>query len=47
MLHENGVHAIPMKQDMFDTFLEENPYVFANFVRATAARRPATRRRAS
>lgn len=32
-LHENGVHAIPLSQDNFDTFLEENPYVFVNFVR--------------
>ena len=31
-LHENGVHAIPLSQDNFDTFLEENPYVFVNFV---------------
>jgi len=30
-LHKNGVHAVPLSEDNFDTYLSQNPYVFVNF----------------
>jgi thiol-disulfide isomerase/thioredoxin len=30
-LHKNGVHAMPLDETNFESFLSENPYVFVNF----------------
>ena len=30
-LHENGVHAIPLSQDTYDTWLAEHEYTFVVF----------------
>jgi len=30
-LHENGIHAIPLDELSFGTYLSDNPYVFVNF----------------